>query len=112
MDMVNESKSPARRMNPEFWAIIGVGVALFGQAALQGSDVNGRIDKLDAKIERLGERLDAKIERLGERLDTKIDDLREDLISIDKRLAVVESHVLGNPSVAGVNATTEPDYTP
>ena len=33
--MADESTTRTRRLNPEFWANVAVGAALFGQAALQ-----------------------------------------------------------------------------
>ena len=80
--MAEYATGSARRMSPEFWAIIGVGITLFGQAVLQDNRVNDRIDKLDEKPSGEIRALEGKVK------------------SINKRLAVVESHVLGVPSIA------------
>ena len=90
--MADRSAPRTTKLSPELIAIIALGVtvllAVFGQAAW-----------LDGKIERMGDRLGADISVL----DTKVD-------AIDKRLAVVESHVLGVPSVA--QADPPPAATP
>ena len=81
--MADESPNPARRVSAELVAIIVIGVALFGQATLQNNRVNDRIDKL-----------------------------QEGQGVIRERLAVVESHVLGVPSVAQIDPETDPQTTP
>jgi chaperonin cofactor prefoldin len=42
----------------------------------------GRIDKLEARIDRLEERLDGRIDRFEERIDARFDSLRSDLTRI------------------------------
>ncbi len=94
------NQSASRRPNPEFWAIIAVGVAVLGQAVW-----------LDAKIERVDARLEVRIEGSEARLETKIQDsetrleariqrleikigsLQEGQAAIRERLAVVEGYV-------------------
>ena len=66
--MVDQSAVPARRLNPEFWAIIAIGVAILGQALW----------------------LDGKIERLGDKLDSKVEAIQEGQSAIRERLAAVE----------------------
>ena len=92
--MAVESATPSRKASAELIAIAALGVtvllAVFSQAAW----------------------LDGKIERQGNRLEEKIEALRKDVASVDKRLAVVESHVLGVPSVAQLDAETDPQPTP
>ena len=66
--MVDQSAVPARRLNPEFWAIIAIGVAILGQALW----------------------LDGKIERLGDKLDAKVEAIQEGQSAIRERLAAVE----------------------
>ena len=77
-----------RRLSPEFWAVIGSAVtllvALLGIAALVltvAGWYREDIRALDAK-------LSGEIKALGAKVAL-----------IDKRLAVVESHVLGNRSI-------------
>lgn len=42
----------------------------------------GRLDKVEARIDRLEERLDGRIDRLEERLDARFDSVRSDLTRI------------------------------
>ena len=87
-----------RRLSPEFWAIVGAAVTLLmafiGIAALVLTiagwlredirSVNARVDGLETRLSGEIRSLDAKVAK------------------IDKRLAVVESHVLGRrPLVQG-----------
>ena len=64
-----------RRLSPEFWAIIAVGVAVLGQAVW-----------LDGKIERGDARLEAS-------LSPKIENLQEGQAAIRERLAMVEGYL-------------------
>ena len=66
--MADQPSAPARRLSPEFWAIITIGVAILGQALW----------------------LDAKIERLGDKLDAKVEVIQEGQSAIRERLAAVE----------------------
>ena len=71
-------------MNPEFWAIIGVGVALAGlQWRLYGS--------LNAN---LGARMD-RIEVRMDRIETRMDRIEADLTSIKERLSRIEGWIAG-----------------
>ena len=67
-------------MNPEFWAIIGVGVALAGlQWRLYGS-LNGRMDRIEARIDRI---------------ETRLDRIEADLTSVKERLSRIEGWIAG-----------------
>jgi chaperonin cofactor prefoldin len=57
----------------------GVVVAV---GAILGWLGKGRIDKLEARIDRLEARLDERIDRLEERLEGRIDSLRSDLTRV------------------------------
>ena len=64
-------------MNPEFWAIIGVGVALAG---LQW---------------RLYATLSARMDRMEVRLEARMDRIEADLGSIKERLSRIEGWIAG-----------------
>lgn len=67
-------------MNPEFWAIIGVGVALAGlQWRLYGS-LNARMDRLETRMDRI---------------ETRMDRIGTDLTSIKERLSRIEGWIAG-----------------
>lgn len=67
-------------MNPEFWAIIGVGVALAGlQWRLYGS-LNARMDRIETRMDRI----EARMDRIG-----------TDLTSIKERLSRIEGWIAG-----------------
>ena len=90
-------ESPIRRLSPEFWAIVGSAVTLsmgfVGIAALVLT-VTGWIREdmrsMDARIVSL----DTKLVGLDTRLSGDIKVLANKVANVDKRLAVVESHVL------------------
>lgn len=63
--MTDESTTQPRRLSPEFWAIVAVGVTLFGQAALQNNRVNDRIDRLQEGQAVIRERLAAVEGQVG-----------------------------------------------
>ena len=63
--MADESTARPRRLSPEFWAIVAVGVTLFGQAALQNNRVNDRIDRLQEGQAVIRERLAAVEGQVG-----------------------------------------------
>ncbi len=63
--MPEEAAAPVRRFSPEFWAIVAVGVTLFGQAALQNNRVNDRIDRLQEGQAVIRERLAAVEGQVG-----------------------------------------------
>lgn len=63
--MADQSTIRTRRLNPEFWAIVAVGVTLFGQAALQNNRVNDRIDRLQEGQAVIRERLAAVEGQVG-----------------------------------------------
>ena len=56
-------------MSAEFWAIIGVGVALAGMQwrmyASLNANLNGRMDRIEARIERIEADLTSVKERLS-----------------------------------------------
>lgn len=83
-------ESPIRRLSPEFWAIVGSAVTLsmgfVGIAALVLT-VTGWIRE-DMRS------MDARIVSLDTRLSGEIKELAIKVANVDKRLAVVESHVL------------------
>lgn len=67
-------------MTPEFWAIIGVGVALAGlQWRLYGS-LNARMDRIEARMDRI---------------EARIDRIEADLTSIKERLSRIEGWIAG-----------------
>ena len=64
-------------MNPEFWAIIGVGVALVGLQWPLYATLNTRMERIAARIDALRRDVD---ERLG---------------NLDRRLARIEGWIAG-----------------
>ena len=62
-------------MSAEFWAVIGVGIALAG---LQW---------------RVYARLEARIDGLGTRLNARMDQMQQDLTSVKERLSRLEGQV-------------------
>ena len=64
-------------MNPEFWAIIGVGVALAGLQWRLYATLNARVDRMEA--------------RMGARMDR----IAADLTSIKERLSRIEGWIAG-----------------
>lgn len=83
---MNDFNQRTRReaVNPEFWAIIGVGVALAGlQWRLYGSlnaNLNARMDRIETRIDRI---------------ETLIDRIEADLTSIKERLSRIEGWIAG-----------------
>ena len=76
---MNDFNQRTRReaVNPEFWAIIGVGVALAGlQWRLYGS-------------------LNANLNARMDRIETRIDRIEADLTSIKERLSRIEGWIAG-----------------
>ena len=117
------------KLSPEFWAIIGLGVAALGQTIWLDGKIERVDTRLDAKIAHLDSRLNAKIERLEagvnakiERLETSVNatmdrmqgelvdvaqqigGLQEGQRAIRERLSALEGHVLG----VGVAGRGEP----
>ena len=106
--MSEPSLVPTRKLSAEVVAILAIGVtvllAVFAQAAW-----------LDGKIERLGTELRSEIKDvrfeirdLRDDLGARIEALQTGQTSLDKRLAVVESHVLGVPPVSPAEIPSEP----
>ena len=52
-------------MNPEFWAIIGVGVALAGLQWRLYATLNARMDRIEARMDRIEADLTSIKERLS-----------------------------------------------
>ena len=71
-------------MSAEFWAIIGVGVALAGMQwrmyASLNANLNGRMDRIEARMERI----EARIERI-----------EAALTSVKERLSRIEGWIAG-----------------
>ena len=106
--MADQPSVPARKLSAEFFAIVAIGVTVLAQAAW-----------LDGKIERLGAELRSEIRDVRDDLGSEIRDMRDDLgakiealhagqASLDKRLAVVESHVLCLPRGFPAEGRPEP----
>ena len=95
--MAEQPAVPARKLSAEFFAIVAIGVTVLAQAAW-----------LDDKIERLGAELRSEIREVREDLGAKIEALQIGQASLDKRLAVVESHVLGLPQDFPTEGRPEP----
>ena len=99
-----------RRLSPEFRAVIGSAVtllmALLGIAALvltvagwHREDIRSLDTRLSGEIRALDTKLSGEIKALDAKLSGEIKALGAKVALIDKRLAVVESHVLGNRSI-------------
>lgn len=71
-------------MSAEFWAIIGVGVALAGMQwrmyASLNANLNGRMDRIEARMDRI----EARIERI-----------EADLTGVKERLSRIEGWIAG-----------------
>ena len=67
-------------MSAEFWAIIGVGVALAGLQWRMYASLNGRIDRIEARMDRIEARLDR---------------IEADLTSVKERLSRIEGWIAG-----------------
>ena len=68
-------------MNPELWAIIGVGVALAGLQWRLYATLNTRMDRMETRI-------DARIDALQRTMDERLNNL-------DRRLARIEGWIAG-----------------
>ena len=106
--MTDQSAVPVRRMSAEFVGIYAIGVTLLLAVFSQFAWLDGKFERLEARFEARFERLDVKIDELGAELRADIRDLRRGQASLDKRLAVVESHVLGLPPVSPTETRSEP----
>ena len=89
--MGSEPTTLTRKPSVDLMAVVAVGVtvmlSVFGQAAW----LDGKIERLDAKLSGKIERVDGKIERVEHRLGLKIDSLQRGQVEIRERLAGVES---------------------
>ena len=78
-------------MNPEFLAIVGVGVALTGvQWRLHRTlniSLGARVDALGTQIHALGERMD--------RIEARMEHMNGDLTNIKERLSRIEGWIAG-----------------
>lgn len=112
-DSLMAGEIAVRRLSPEFWAIVGTAVtvvmASIGIAALvltvggwHREDIRSVDAKLSGEIRALDAKLSGEIRALDAKLSGEIRALDAKVATIDKRLAVVESHVLGRrPTVEG-----------
>ena len=99
-------ENAVRRLSPEFWAIVGSAItllmALIGIAALVltvAGWLREDLRSVDARVNGLETRLSGDIKALDSSLSGEITALDTKIATIDKRLAVVESHVLGMRSI-------------
>lgn len=90
-----------RKLSPEFWAVIGSAVTLLmavvGTAVLiltVAGWIREDMRSMDIKLGGLDTRLSGEIRALDTKLSGEIRKLDEKIGVLDKRLAVVESHVL------------------
>ena len=67
-------------MSAEFWAIIGVGVALAGLQWRMYASLNARMDRIEARMDRIEARLDR---------------IEADLTSVKERLSRIEGWIAG-----------------
>ena len=67
-------------MSPEFWAIIGVGVALAAQQWRLYGSLNARMDRFEARMDRI---------------EARMDRIEADLTSIKERLSRIEGWIAG-----------------
>ena len=110
------SEIAVHSLSAEFWAVIGSAVtllmALIGIAALNltvAGWLREDIRSVDARVNGLETRLSGEIKTLDAKLSGKIYALDTNVALIDKRLAVVESHVLATrPSVDGERSEKAP----
>ena len=117
--MADQPSVPARKLSAEFFAIVAIGVTVLAQAAW----LDGKIERLGAElrseIRDVRDDLGSEIRAVRDDLGSEIRDVRDDLgakiealhagqASLDKRLAVVESHVLGLPHDFPAEGRPEP----
>ena len=78
-------------MNPEFWAVIGVGVAVTGLQWRLCSSLNtslgARVGALHTHLNALGEHVD--------RIEARMEHMHGDLTSIKERLSRIEGWIAG-----------------
>lgn len=78
-------------MSAEFWAIIGVGVALAGvqwrMYASLNANLNGRMDRIEARMDRIEARMD--------RIEARIEGIEAALTSVKERLSRIEGWIAG-----------------
>ena len=76
-------------MNPEFWAIIGVGVALAGLQWRLYAKLNTRMGRMETRI-------DARIDALQRNVDERLNNMDQRLNNLDRRLARIEGWIAGH----------------
>ncbi len=75
-------------MSAEFWAILGVGVALGG--------LHWRVyARLDARIDAIDRRMNERIDVLGQRMNKRFDAVDQRVNDLDRRLARIEGWIAG-----------------
>jgi predicted nucleic acid-binding Zn-ribbon protein len=74
-------------MSAEFWAIIGVGVALAGMQWRMYASLNGRMDRIEACMDRIEARMD--------RIEARIEGIEAALTSVKERLSRIEGWIAG-----------------
>ena len=74
-------------MSPEFWAIIGVGVALAGQQWRLYATLGARMGPMDARMDRMEARMD--------RIEARMDRIEADIGSIKECLSRIEGWIAG-----------------
>lgn len=74
-------------MSAEFWAILGVGVAMAGLQWRMYASLNGRLDRIEGRMDRLEGRMD--------RIEGRMDRMQEDLASVKERLSRIEGWIAG-----------------
>ena len=75
-------------MSPEFWAIIGVGIALAGLQWRLYATLNTRIDRIETRIDTLQRNVDGRFDTLQRNVNERLNDL-------DRRLARIEGWIAG-----------------
>ena len=85
-------------MNPEFWVIIGVGVALIGLQWRLYSSLNislgARVDALHTHMNTLSTQIHALGERV-DRIEARMEHMNDNLTSIKERLSRIEGWIAG-----------------
>ena len=99
-------------MNPEFWAIMSMGVVILIAIATSNRslrrEMNERFNALSERIDRLSERVDRLSERV-DRLSERVDRLSECLGNVRERLGGVEGLLDGLRLTRRGSAGKEPD---
>ena len=95
--MSNAIERKMRRASPELVAVLSVGVTILLAVLGQAAWLDGKIERVDArlsaKIEGVDARLSAKIEGVDVRLSAQIESLHAGQAAIRERLAALEARV-------------------